>query len=126
MQCEICGQQAGKGTRIKMDGVEMLVCSACERFGEAIVQPQQSMLAKKIFPSFEKPIAFEQLLLADDFAQRIKKAREQKQLQFEELSRIVSEKASVLRHIEAGQYAPTTEIAKRLEKALGIKIIEKS
>lgn len=106
----------------------MLVCEECARFGEIIPEPEHSAvrIGYKVSAAFEKQREFEQLLLFDDFAQRIKRARESKQLLFEDLSRLVGEKASVLKHIESGQLQPTLEIAKRLERTLGVQIIEKS
>jgi putative transcription factor len=133
MQCEICGNNAGKGTRIELDGVEMLACEACSKYGKVLDAPkpqtqqafgQQFGAPKKIV--FEKEEKFEQILLVDDFGARIKKAREQKQLTFEDFSHLVKEKASVLRNIESGHFEPSPELARRLEKTLNIRIIENS
>lgn len=127
MQCEICGK-GGASARIQLDGIEMLVCGGCGHFGKPVVQQaqaqQKSFAARKIlFGAQEK---FEQLVLVDDFGKRIKAAREKKQLAFDGLSRMVGEKASVLRNIETGHLQPARSTAERLEKALGIKIIEQA
>lgn len=127
MQCEICGK-AGARMRIEMDGVEMLACEQCARLGNPIEEKknrqQNNPHPKRIF--LEKAEALEQLVLVDDFGKIIKRAREQKQLTFEALSRLLGEKESVLRNIESGHLQPTMETAMLLEKKLGIRIIERT
>lgn len=127
MQCEICGKPGAK-TRILTEGVEMLACEECARFGKPIEEKkntqQNNPHPKRIFA--ENAEALEQLVLVDDFGKIIKRAREQKQLTFEELSRLLGEKESVLRNIESGHLQPTMETAMLLEKKLGIRIIERT
>jgi len=127
MQCEICGKPGAK-TRILTEGVEMLACEECARFGKAVEEKNGAQAAnarpKRIFS--EKTEEFEQLILVDDFGKIIKKAREQRQMTFEELSRMLGEKESLLRSFESSHLQPTMQTAKLLEKKLGIKIIERN
>ncbi|AEM38888.1 transcriptional regulator, XRE family [Pyrolobus fumarii 1A] len=59
-----------------------------------------------------------------DFAERVRRARERLGLSQEELAVRVKERVNVIKRIEAGTLVPTVDLARRLEKVLGIKLLE--
>lgn len=124
MQCEICGNNAGKGNHVLMDGVEMIACNDCAKLGVPIQEKKQATGNHSLPMGYSSNL--EQIVLVDDFGKRIKTAREKKQLTFKDLSHLAKEKTSVLKNIESGHLEPNIELAKRLELALGVKIIEKN
>ncbi len=62
--------------------------------------------------------------LVQDYAIRVKKARERLGLSQKELAIRVKESERTIRRIEAGTLRPTVDLAKRLERVLGIKLLE--
>jgi putative transcription factor len=63
--------------------------------------------------------------LVDDFSQIVRKGRESKGWTREELGAKIYEKVSVITRIETGKMEPDLKLAKKLEKTLNIKLIEK-
>lgn len=60
-----------------------------------------------------------------DYAQRVRRAREEMGLTQEVLASYVGEKESVIRRIEMGKLKPTMELARRLEQVLKVKLLER-
>ncbi len=59
-----------------------------------------------------------------DYAERVRRARERLGLSQEELAIRVKERVNVIKRIEAGTLVPTVDLARRLEKVLGVKLLE--
>jgi len=59
-----------------------------------------------------------------DYAERVRRARERLGMSQEELAIRVKEKVNVIKRIEAGTLVPPVDLARRLEKVLGIKLLE--
>jgi putative transcription factor len=120
--CDMCGKQENLVHAI-IEGVDMNVCRACAGFGKIIVPPTgfsrnyPSRFAKPV-----EPVIIESVM--DDYAFKIKTAREKRKLNQEEFARMLSERESTLTSIEAGKQRPTMELAKKLEKLLSIQLIE--
>ncbi len=71
------------------------------------------------------PVAQVQLTteLVEGYAGKIRVAREKLGLNHEDLGKKINEKASLLRHIEAGKIAPNNQLANKLEHALRIQLM---
>ena len=72
-------------------------------------------------PRYRRQIVEE---IVEDYAERIKDAREKMGLTRELLATMVGEKVSTIRRIETGTLEPTVTLAKKLEKVLKIKLVE--
>jgi len=59
----------------------------------------------------------------EDYAAKIRGAREKLGLSHEDLGKKINEKASLLRHIETGKVAPNNHLAGKLEHVLKIKLM---
>jgi len=59
-----------------------------------------------------------------DFDEKIKRARLQKELKQEDFAQLLNEKWSVVQKWESGNLKPDIALARRLEKKLGISLIE--
>ena len=125
MKCEICGKEA-KLRRALVEGVEMLVCQECSRYG--IVLPEKRAFVPK--PK-KKPIpyskdVFEEMDkdLVPDWGKKIREARERKGLSREQLGAMVGEKTTTIAKIENEELRPTDETVKKLEKVLEIKLFQ--
>jgi putative transcription factor len=121
----MCGKSVESYSRIKTEGTILNVCDNCKRFGEFIcaVNPKPEEKAQK--PRYEKPaepVIVEDLI--EGYAEKIKNKRERLGLKQEELAQKINEKESIIHKVESGHFTPPIELAKKLERFLGIKIIE--
>ena len=66
----------------------------------------------------------EDLDLVEDFGERVKNARRRLGLTQEDLARQLNEKLTVIRKIEAGEFKPPIELARKLERFLKIRLLE--
>lgn len=122
MECEVCGKPIFKPLRVAIEGTEMKVCKACAKFGERIkaVPGQRSKLKKKT-PQRPKEPTTE---VVGEYPEIIRQARERKRLTQEQLGNRINEKASVINRLEAGRMSPSIPLAKKLEKALEVTLLE--
>jgi putative transcription factor len=126
MLCEVCGREIERLISAEIEGVSMKVCSGCAKFGT-------SKPASTPKPSFGKPKTFSrgpshrpkqrELEALDDFASIIRNARERKGMKREDLGRAINEKESVIARLESGAMVPDTKLARKIERALGVKIL---
>lgn len=104
----------------------MKLCDTCAKFG-TIVTKIASPEPKKAVKTEPAPITrkgeFIQLIVPD-FAQRIKNAREKRGMKQEEFAKSIAEKESVIHNLESGRIRPGIELARKLEKALQITLVE--
>ena len=61
--------------------------------------------------------------VTEDYASKIRVAREKLGLSHEDLGKKINEKASLLRHMETGKMAPNNQLANKLEHVLRIKLM---
>lgn len=123
----MCGKTSQSLIKVEIEGVVMNVCSFCSKFGKVIATPskqeQKKLEIKKLTPKPPQEIEITQKI-KDNFAEIIRKKREQLGLKQEELAKMLAEKVSLLAKIEQGNIKPSLELAKKLEKRLNISIIE--
>lgn len=72
-----------------------------------------------------KPRPVEEVEVVEDYAERIRDARGSQGWTQQFLARKLNERESFIKNIEAGRMAPPVAIAKRLEKLLDIRLLEK-
>ncbi|RLF30546.1 MAG: TIGR00270 family protein [Thermoplasmata archaeon] len=125
-QCELCGKESPDCRLAIVDGVKMMVCPKCLSYGKEvprIVPPSIKSAAKKkistedIYKKMDKE-------LVPDWNQRIKDARMKKNLTREQLGALVGERTVTIAKIENGDLRPSDETIKKLEKILGITLLE--
>ncbi|MFH1064271.1 MAG: multiprotein-bridging factor 1 family protein, partial [Candidatus Woesearchaeota archaeon] len=63
-------------------------------------------------------------LVVDDYADKIRTVREKLGLTQEEFSKRLNERASAMQKIESGQFKPSIETARKLERLLRIQLVE--
>src|SRR3989338_4977363 len=61
-----------------------------------------------------------------DYSQLIKEAREKLGLRQDEFGIQISEKVSIVHKIESGHMTPSIQLAKKLQKLLGLRLDEKN
>ncbi len=125
MNCEVCGVSIDSPVEADIEGVIMRVCSRCARFGTVKSRrPPEAVHAKpkRVSAGFKTKVKV--LECVDDYNDRIRTAREKKGMTREDLGGIMNEKASVIGRLESGTMVPDIKLARKIEKALGITILE--
>ncbi|MDD2655086.1 MAG: multiprotein-bridging factor 1 family protein [Candidatus ainarchaeum sp.] len=145
VDCDICGRK-GVAFIIAVEGAKMAVCPRCAYHGK-ILHSLEGGEAEQEAPAkidYSTPRQFRvEDEIVDGYGRKIRRAREAVKIAYEEvneygkkekkarvmtideLARKVNEKASWLDRVENERMEPTLEEAKKLEKALGIKLVEK-
>ena len=141
MQCEMCGETIrGAPKLVRIEGAELQVCSKCEKFGTEVQQVRRTDIARPggqkqgrptaaAVPSataYRKRDLFDYMEgdVVDDYAVRIRHAREEKGLSQKDLAMQLKEKEHLIKKIENGELVPEEGVRKKLEKALSIRLID--
>lgn len=131
MICEVCGKNVPRLRKVLIEGAVMNVCDECARLGVPVEdkkvlkprvvhnQPQQrEQRRQNDFPD-------ESEVLVEDYGERVRRARESRNLTLEEAAKKLLEKKNVLSKIERGEMKPDRELIRKLEKFYSIKLTEK-
>jgi putative transcription factor len=137
----MCGETIrGVPKLVRVEGAELQVCSKCEKFGTEVQQARRSDLmrpaALRVAGGRPAPAAapsqyrkrdlfdYSDGDIVDDYDQRIKHARMEKGLSQKELAMQMKEKEHLIKKIENHELIPEDDVRKKLEKALGIRLID--
>lgn len=133
MKCDICGNKEAV-CLADIESTKMNVCQDCSSLGKTIKRlssnyQQRKETKKEPLPYAVNPYAVNKSeeiiqIIVDDCGKLVKTAREKRGLKQEELAKLLHEKESTLHNIEAGKFKPRFEVARKLEKALNIKLVE--
>jgi len=134
LQCEVCGREVRELKKVMLDGTPLMVCSDCAKYGkeiyEVVQEPKRIITPPRVRreeikrrrPRRERLEDYE---IVEDYHMRIRRGRERLGITQEELAKKVMEKESVIHRIEAGRLTPSIKLAKKLERELGIRLIER-
>ncbi|MGQ0535372.1 MAG: multiprotein bridging factor aMBF1 [Methanobacteriota archaeon] len=135
MICEMCGKEVPSTRRTLIEGTSMDVCGSCAKFGvDAVGHGAEVTGRSRIVESLarretrQRPRdvyseAGEQVL-AEDYGERVRHARERRKLSLEEVGKAINEKESFLHKVEAQHVIPPDPLVKKLEKFFEIKLRE--
>jgi putative transcription factor len=124
--------------RVRIEGAELLVCSSCARYGTELHVAAKSPAAPAgKSTSFSQSVPPQQRRsrdlfdtlggdLVEDYAERIRTARLKMGLSQKDLALSMMEKELLIKKIEKGELIPEEDVRKKIEKELGIKLIEDS
>jgi putative transcription factor len=126
MNCEMCGKEAELYTTT-VEGIPLKVCERCSRHGKIIAKAKAKIFPRKIKRAAPQEPAETELIAAvqEDFAKRIRDARTKAGMTQKEFAKKINEKESILHKMETGSFTPSIPLAKKLEKILGIQLVEK-
>lgn len=123
MLCDICGRKEQQYIAI-IEGSTLNVCQSCVKFGKVL--RRIGLRTEKQVKKSEKESKSEIIdSIVPDFPILIRKKRESMRMNHEEFAAKLGMKTSVLHKIETGQYMPDTQTAKKIERILDMKLIEK-
>ncbi len=144
----MCGRKITRANKVRIDHAILNVCDACAKFGTPIdpshgydkLKPGTSGDLTVTIPE-KKPARIatsrprpkpppkrrqniEELDIVPEYADLIKSARSKLSWTQEDLAKKILERKNVLSNIERGELLPDIKTARKLEKALGIKLVE--
>ena len=128
--CEMCGKQGT--TKADVEGVELITCKDCSKYGiikKSFREPIKKSFTKrfdKVSPKNNNEIRKKNSFkLIDSFSSILQKSRQEKGLKQEDFAKFLNERESLVSKWEQGSITPNIEVAKKLERKLGLKLIEK-
>tara|TARA_Y100001968_G_C19212388_1_gene645422 strand:+ start:386 stop:874 length:489 start_codon:yes stop_codon:yes gene_type:complete len=133
MLCEMCGAESANLEPRKVSGSVLRLCSSCGEMGsqtsfrESIghrAYVSQALEKRRQRDRYEE-LEPDEYVLVSNYGSRVRRAREKKGLGHANLAIKISEKKSILTSVEAGNMKPNEKLIKKLENALGIKLLEK-
>lgn len=113
--------------RTKIEGTEIKVCKSCAGFGEILCPVKEDIIEKKKKDGKKIEVVSEPEIIetiVSGFPQILKKKREELGLNQEDFAKKISEKQSILHKMETGEFMPSINTARKIEKILKIKVIE--
>lgn len=136
----MCGREIyGEPILIEIEGAIISVCNACAKHGKRVqkkpTKPVRSGTKSSISRRPSKPIKKVKSTpsvrfsegsetLVEDYAERIRIARQKKKLTQKEVAIQTKISVSVLQSIETGKLRPSDEVRRKLEKFFNIKLVE--
>jgi TIGR00270 family protein len=142
----MCGAEQASLTTTKVEGAELELCNSCTDFGTEVREEPSSSGGSKYSTSSSSGTTssssssgssgssggsgrprdmFDDMdEIATDYNDRIRQARESRDLSQEQLADQLNEKASLIRKLERGDTLPTDEIQQKLERALDVSLVE--
>ncbi len=134
MDCDMCGREQAI-LKASVEGTVLAVCSSCSKYGKIV--GKIAVAAADLRKKEEKATAAIEEegmeAVVANFGVLIKQKREElgrKQedgfMKLEDFAKMIGVKESVLHKMETGTLKPGIEEARRIGKALGIKLMEKA
>ena len=121
MNCEICGRNIERAFKVDVEGAIMQLCTECSSFGKIIERPK--VVVKKVKKENKKEEFVD--VIVDDYYIKIKNARELRNLKQKDLANKMAIKESLIHKIESGNIELSLDLAKKFERFLKIKLVEK-
>lgn len=137
----MCGKESSL-FNAEIEGVVLQVCKDCAKYGKVLSRVRDPNFEQdsKREPSrtgrdgrFGSRFGYKNRLsakeeplevISDNYSNLIRNTREKKGIKQEDFAKIINEKWSLVSGIESGKIKPSIELAKKIEKNLGIKIVE--
>jgi len=119
MGCELCGKE-GELVEAKIEGTVLEVCENCAELGEVL---QRGQVKKKQRSKQKLPHQPEQVL-ANNYGQAVRRARENREMDIAQLAEKMKEKESVIRRVENEKLKPPKKLARKLENFLNVSLYE--
>jgi uncharacterized protein (TIGR00270 family) len=117
VSCDACGERPAE-VKARIDSSVLRVCLQCASLGNTIARLESPIKSQKALPTKAEEA---EESLADDYAMKIRAARESINLTQEELALKLNVSLAVLKAAESNKRLDL-QTARRMEKALGIKL----
>jgi putative transcription factor len=138
LNCEVCGSTIyGPPKRIVIESSRLLVCSRCSSLGQPDPRREERIVSstrqaagplsstRTVKPTSTRlPAEVEELEIADDFPDLVKRAREKSKMSQQDLARMVKERLSIIQKIELGKMTPDLRLTHALEHVLKVRLLQ--
>ena len=121
VECEICGKSSSDLSYVKVEGTIFKVCIKCVSLGDKVDAP--IVHVEKKLPSIRR--REDNQVIVSDYGHRVSVGRQRAGLKQEDLANKLNERLSHIRAVEAGKRTPSLKLARKLENALNIVLIER-
>ncbi|MDP3734762.1 MAG: multiprotein bridging factor aMBF1 [Nanoarchaeota archaeon] len=118
-QCEMCGKAAA-AVVIDVEGSNLSVCPSCSGYGTVTKNFSVTSSLQRYSYTKETP----EWSVVSDYASQIRRSRERKGMSHDDFSKLLQERETVISKWEAGTLKPSVDTARRLERILGIKLVQ--
>ena len=127
MGCDLCGQE-GNLFLVRIENTRLNVCNNCKGYGEVLerIKPPTRTSSTQTFA--QRPVVTKNEVtevIVSNYASLIKTKREKLGLKQEQLAKKLAEKESRLHKIETGHMKPSLKCARKLERFLNLKLVER-
>ncbi|MHA1734259.1 MAG: multiprotein bridging factor aMBF1 [Promethearchaeota archaeon] len=140
--CELCGGEIwGRSHRVRVEGVEMVVCSSCSGLGERVTparsyrrqpnRPAQRRSGDSVFRRAERrqgprPVKYDEtnLELMDGYGALLRRIRNKQKMTQKELADKLKIKESLVKKLELEQVKPPIRLAQRIERTFQVKMLK--
>ena len=121
MNCDMCSSE-GKLFKAIVEDATLNVCHECSKFGRVVGVVEQDVEIEA--RQHTEPQTEIMDIVVGDYAEKIRKKREDLGLKQEEFAKKISEKESLIQKIESGKFEPSIVLAKKIGNFLKIKLTE--
>jgi putative transcription factor len=118
--CELCGKSTDKLYKVYIEGTILSVCKDCLKYGKLVDENESVIKENKLKI---KEIVGE--VIDENYNKILIKYREEHKLRQEDMAKLLGIKESLYKSIENKKIIPDINLAKKIEKTLGIKITKK-
>jgi putative transcription factor len=118
--CELCGKSTDKLYKVYIEGTILNVCKDCLKYGKLVDKNGNIIKENKLKI---KEIVGE--VIDENYNKILIKYREEHKLKQEDMAKLLGIKESLYKSIENKKSIPDINLAKKIEKTLGIKITKK-
>jgi len=128
--CDFCGASGAEFIAI-IEGARGFACPRCASLGQVVEEIKEQKPKEKIVKKPERSwvstarVRGKDVIeeVVEEIGSMVRKEREARGWSMEDLGKRVGEPASLIRRIEHG-YTPSTRIAKKIGKVLGLRLTE--
>jgi len=118
--CELCGKSTDKLYKVYIEGTILNVCKDCLKYGKSVNENENIIKENKLKI---KEIVGE--VIDENYNKILIKYREEHKLKQEDMAKLLGIKESLYKSIENKKIIPDINLAKKIEKTLGIKITKR-
>lgn len=118
--CELCGNESDSLKKAKIEGAVLKVCDSCSSIGKEVSGSSSQKKKRKKKKKSRKKRSRE--VLVPDYGEKVKDARESKQLSIKEVARDLNEKESLISKIEKQELKPDKALAKKFSDKFGLTL----
>ncbi len=113
MECELCGRKTDRLYTVRIEGAVLRVCERCAGLGEPVKEKKKRAVREERWEE-----------VVEGYGRKIREARVRKGMDVKELASRAGVKESFLRKVEHEEIPLPIDVAKKLERLLGIALVE--